>query len=666
MSCSMVSRPKRVAPILLGLLAMLLLGVQASRLAPDGPASSQQSPVPLAAGRRAPTATHLPHVAPPSHPAGTWAAAWLALGADAYVGLSGAGATRLVAGPDGGLALAARRPGDDAAPGGLLLFDASGGGPRLGQAPAPGEPFAGRPVGGFPDVQPVTDMLEIGLPAGPDGWPVRAVVLCQAGTRARGFVARCEVGPRPAPGARCPATFLAIFDEAVDACHLQRLARHMVSIRHRHAATVLTFDGAGLRSAATLPGGSLDHPAVWAAAGPGRWLVPGPQGLHVHPAGLAGPVPRPAALPGASPVVLPAGGPLLPGRPGQLLASRLEPDGQQAAWTVVHLAPGGAKRTLARLPAAWLAGDRAHFLPVPLPPGAGLAMVTERGAVLAPVHCQPGDRDRDRCQPAAPTILEAPAGVTLSPGRARVVSAAGRTFLLAPDAHSGAVLRLDMPAAGAPGWTAGPASLPCDAGCATCSGPGAQECTSCPGELVLQAGACVAECPAGAFVCEGPAVGAGGGGGGGRQCQACPAGCSACRMAAPGPGGAACLAECTACAGGQVLHEAGCVDACPVGFFPRAGAPVAACAPCHKTCAVGCTGPEARDCDHQPPSYADGLAIGLGVVFLTATVLLLGLIAYITMRYIQRRRAAQNKEARSEDRGNMLHSLTSTSTSISV
>ncbi|KCV69793.1 hypothetical protein H696_03238 [Fonticula alba] len=133
----------------------------------------------------------------------------------------------------------------------------------------------------------------------------------------------------------------------------------------------------------------------------------------------------------------------------------------------------------------------------------------------------------------------------------------------------------------APGSPPGPTPVCqlCHGSCSECAGPTDAQCTGCPAERFLHAGACLGACPAGTFGCLETA-----------SCPGCPAGCAACQPApAGGPPGAGCTAQCTACLPGFV-HSPGrgtCVEACPAGEFLPAGADT--CQPCHHSCGA-CTG----------------------------------------------------------------------------
>ncbi|KCV67654.1 hypothetical protein H696_05944 [Fonticula alba] len=140
---------------------------------------------------------------------------------------------------------------------------------------------------------------------------------------------------------------------------------------------------------------------------------------------------------------------------------------------------------------------------------------------------------------------------------------------------------------------AGPSGKPecaaCHPACATCHGPGPEQCASCPSPgLLLPAGqTCVDACPpAGSFPCAD-----------GRRCGTCQPECRQCQAAPEGqpipPGGAFCPSTCTRCQADWVLATDGrCMAHCPAGEFLRPGpgladdlaAGLATCAPCHGDC----------------------------------------------------------------------------------
>lgn len=118
------------------------------------------------------------------------------------------------------------------------------------------------------------------------------------------------------------------------------------------------------------------------------------------------------------------------------------------------------------------------------------------------------------------------------------------------------------------------AALPsCDAACADCSGPGANECTSCAAGAYLAMGSCVAcsACAAGTYVATPCAATAD------TVCTPCDASCSTCSGAGAG--------DCTSCPGGRYLSSGACLacSSCPAGTYESSAcAPTsdATCTPC--------------------------------------------------------------------------------------
>ncbi|KCV69782.1 hypothetical protein H696_03227 [Fonticula alba] len=133
----------------------------------------------------------------------------------------------------------------------------------------------------------------------------------------------------------------------------------------------------------------------------------------------------------------------------------------------------------------------------------------------------------------------------------------------------------------------------CDISCATCTGPDADQCDSCPPGLGLApvvaglAGACVSGCPAGHY--RDPVSGG---------CAPCDAACAACN----GPSDQ----DCWSCPPGlaDVLQDGACVLACAGGHVAVARR----CLPCHGTCRE-CTGTRSTDCT-DCPSHLLALPMG--------------------------------------------------------
>ncbi|XP_062270960.1 extracellular matrix organizing protein FRAS1-like, partial [Scomber scombrus] len=86
----------------------------------------------------------------------------------------------------------------------------------------------------------------------------------------------------------------------------------------------------------------------------------------------------------------------------------------------------------------------------------------------------------------------------------------------------------------------------CHASCWQCTGPSADNCTSCPSPSSLQEGRCVPTCPQGFFIQD-------------RQCQACHPSCQTCSGSSQ--------ADCTSCPPLSSLHSGYCRTSCQEGFF---------------------------------------------------------------------------------------------------
>ncbi|TFK25768.1 hypothetical protein FA15DRAFT_686798 [Coprinopsis marcescibilis] len=125
---------------------------------------------------------------------------------------------------------------------------------------------------------------------------------------------------------------------------------------------------------------------------------------------------------------------------------------------------------------------------------------------------------------------------------------------------------------------------PCSNSCGSCSGPGIDQCLSCPIGQFNVGGRCVA--PDGNGVCPGTdgmvadnvrLV-----------CDACPSRCSSCLI--PSYNGASTLAQlqCSGCLPGSFLSNGRCVETCPAGTFVNPQDNLT-CIPCSSTCAT-CSG----------------------------------------------------------------------------
>jgi peptidoglycan/xylan/chitin deacetylase (PgdA/CDA1 family) len=147
------------------------------------------------------------------------------------------------------------------------------------------------------------------------------------------------------------------------------------------------------------------------------------------------------------------------------------------------------------------------------------------------------------------------------------------------------------------------AALPsCNAACATCSGPGENQCTTCAGGSFLSDGTCkpCAPCAAGTFQTA--------------ACGSGPAACSACSVCAPGTFQAtACAAAantvCTACGSGTFSSEPGAATCKSCGDCNDGDACTTdACSPtvgCTHTPIVGC-GPSGTLSNAQPGAPPTG------------------------------------------------------------
>ncbi|KCV69795.1 TKL protein kinase [Fonticula alba] len=116
---------------------------------------------------------------------------------------------------------------------------------------------------------------------------------------------------------------------------------------------------------------------------------------------------------------------------------------------------------------------------------------------------------------------------------------------------------------------------PCAGSCGTCTGPAADQCTSCPGSAFLHGGRCVAACPGGTFACRTNG-----------SCQPCDTGCRECTTLTSV--GGHCAALCHACQHDRVHSPmtGRCEAACPPGEYDTLARGCATCAgPCR-----GCFG----------------------------------------------------------------------------
>lgn len=95
--------------------------------------------------------------------------------------------------------------------------------------------------------------------------------------------------------------------------------------------------------------------------------------------------------------------------------------------------------------------------------------------------------------------------------------------------------------------TVSPSCVKCHPSCASCSGPSANECTSCPSDAHISGRACVDECPRGEFSLGG-------------ECHSCSPSCYTCSET---------RTSCTSCDGSLslVLLNSTCTSTCPFGHF---------------------------------------------------------------------------------------------------
>ncbi|KCV67592.1 TKL protein kinase [Fonticula alba] len=146
--------------------------------------------------------------------------------------------------------------------------------------------------------------------------------------------------------------------------------------------------------------------------------------------------------------------------------------------------------------------------------------------------------------------------------------------------------------------TGGQVCRPCAGPCVLCAGPGESQCTACPEPLLLEAGRCVDSCARGHAACQSRG-----------QCQACPAGCASCDIELDQVSG--CAVYCTACRAGHFLSPTTgrCEAHCPAGEFVRsADDPV--CHGCDAGC-LSCHG-QADWCTGCPDGQAAWLSVDTG------------------------------------------------------
>lgn len=131
----------------------------------------------------------------------------------------------------------------------------------------------------------------------------------------------------------------------------------------------------------------------------------------------------------------------------------------------------------------------------------------------------------------------------------------------------------------------------CDSSCATCSGPGYNQCTSCRTGYNLNNGFCVQICSAGQFLNST------------NQCQSCHTSCATCSGAASN--------QCTSCPSGSTLTNGFCIPTCSAGQFLNS---TNQCQSCHTSCAT-CSGAASNQCTSCP----SGTTLTNGVCAVTCT-----------------------------------------------
>ena len=139
----------------------------------------------------------------------------------------------------------------------------------------------------------------------------------------------------------------------------------------------------------------------------------------------------------------------------------------------------------------------------------------------------------------------------------------------------------------------------CNAACATCSGSSASQCTSCAANKYLSGGQCLAcsTCAASEYQVSACNANAN------TSCGACDASCGTCS----GPG----ATQCTSCAASKYLSGGACTacTVCGAGTYPSAtctSTTNTVCSACDAGCAV-CFGPGPNQCGSCPPaSFMNG------------------------------------------------------------
>ncbi|EAS04209.2 zinc finger lsd1 subclass family protein, partial (macronuclear) [Tetrahymena thermophila SB210] len=126
--------------------------------------------------------------------------------------------------------------------------------------------------------------------------------------------------------------------------------------------------------------------------------------------------------------------------------------------------------------------------------------------------------------------------------------------------------------------------LPCDPTCQNCDGPLESNCTECPQGLLLQENKCVSKCDDSYYVNPFSSI-----------CQKCDSSCQTCF----GPS----ESECSSCALDLIYLNNSCLNECPKNYFTVQQTDVLECFECHRYCQLGCSGPLKEDCDQIKYQY---------------------------------------------------------------
>lgn len=143
--------------------------------------------------------------------------------------------------------------------------------------------------------------------------------------------------------------------------------------------------------------------------------------------------------------------------------------------------------------------------------------------------------------------------------------------------------------------TANTVCAPCNGSCATCSGPGANQCTSCAANKYKSGGQCLAcsTCNASEYEVSACTANAN------TVCGACSASCGTCT----GPSNA----ECASCTANKFLNGGTCTacSVCGSGTYQSAACTATtdtACGACDASC-TACSGPSSSQCGSCPSSF---------------------------------------------------------------